>query len=71
MHYRKILLFGPGVDPIKICNIFTSRKINMIMEEENENIIVFPDNGAYKRFKSKFQKFSQVICEKNALVKIE
>ena len=41
-------------------------KINMIMEEDsNENIaIVFPDNGAYKRFKSKFQKFSQVICEK-------
>ena len=38
----------------------------MMMEEDRDDsiAIVFPDNGAYKRFKSKFQKFSQVICEK-------
>lgn len=37
-------------------------------EEIGENItIVFPDNGASKRFKSKFNEFNQVICEKKRI----
>ena len=46
-------------------------KIKFISDESGEDgkiiTIVFPDNGASKRFKSKFNKFDQIICEKKRI----